>query len=367
MPAQHVHSVSLPSGTLRLDVSRAEVPLDDLLTYAVRRNPRRGFLLVSRVLGKHIPVSPQLARQIWARLVGLLPTLHRPHFIGMAETATALGEGVARRWAAQHPEQMASYQHSTRYTVDAPLLLRFDEPHSHAPAHLLYDPSEAARSAQELVLIDDEISTGTTLRHLASAWLAQCPQVRRVILVSLTDWCSRREALQAALPVPVDFVSLLSGSLTFDPNPDWQPPPLPAVVGNGHDKTALLSRRSARLGHWLSADELMWPDLSGLTGRILVLGTGEYQYPAFALADALERRGLAVQWSATTRSPVLPGPSIAHTLSFADNVGDAVPNYLYNVDPAAYDHILVTYEGGCLPDAALLAQLGAHARAVRLS
>ena len=70
---------------------------------------------------------------------------------------------------------------------------------------------------------------------------------------------------------------------------------------------------------------------------------------------------------ATTRSPILPGLAIRHTLSFTDNVRRRNAQFVYNVDPAAYTRILVAYEGACLPDPALMAALGPHAQAVRLS
>ncbi len=377
-------TVVLPSGTLTMQVDQSALPLGDLLDFAVRRNPRRGFLFVSKVLGKHIPIAPQTAKQVWTLLAAALPPLTQPHFIGLAETATALGEGVFRTWQEQYGQEgagrQATFQHTTRYLTRRPLLLRFDEPHSHAPAHLLYDPGEQARAARELVLVDDEISTGTTLQNLAAAWLELHPQVERVVLVSLTDWCGRREELAAALSIPVDFVSVLRGSFRFAPAPDWQPPQLPAVVGNGEDKTELLPRLSPRYGDvagvshepWAMGHEEppiahgSWPRAKS-TDRVLVLGTGEFQYPAYALAAALAPTVARCHWSATTRSPILPGLAIGHALTFRDNVGDGIPNYLYNVDPADYDHILLTYEGRCEPDPELLRQLGPHARAVKLA
>lgn len=362
-PPPETVRVTLPSGELRLEIERSSPPLPELLDYAVRRNPRRGFLFVSRVLGKHIPVAPAVSAATHAALARALPPLTQPHFIGLAETATALGEGVFRAWRAQ-TGRAATFQHTTRYLTGAPLLLRFDEPHSHAPAHLLYDPGPRARSARELVLVDDELSTGTTLENLARAWLALSPGLERVILVSLTDWCGRRAELGAALGVPTEFVSLLRGRYDFVPAPDWRPPELPAVVGRGDDKTAWLPAASARFG--VSVEEQGPLPEVGPEERVLVLGTGEFQYPAFALAQALAPHVRECRWSATTRSPILPGLAIRSALSFRDNVGDDIPNYLYNVNGADYDRILVTYEGECRPDPALLAALGPGAQAWRL-
>ena len=45
---------SLPYGTLHLDIDHADLPPDDLFALGARDNPRRAFLFVSKVLGKHI-------------------------------------------------------------------------------------------------------------------------------------------------------------------------------------------------------------------------------------------------------------------------------------------------------------------------
>lgn len=364
-----VQRISLPSGTLTLEIDHTASPLPELLDYAVRRNPKRGFLFVSRVLGKHIPIAPSTAARIYGQLAAALPPLHQPHFIGLAETATALGEGVFRAWQAQQHTTSGTFQHTTRYLLGGEPLLRFDEPHSHAPAHILYDAGSAARSARELVLVDDELSTGTTLQNLAAAWLERVGTVERVVMVSLTDWCPRQAEIRAALGVPVDFVSLLDGRFHFEPASNWQPPQLPAVTGNGADKSKLLSVAGPRTGgQWQLDPALSRQSLSLSTEeRILVLGQGEFQFPAFALAQRLEEEGLTVRWSATTRSPILPGLAIGHTLEFSDNVGDEIPNYLYNVRPSDYDRILVTYEGAAVPHTELLRQLGERAQAVRLA
>lgn len=360
--------VSLPSGTLNLEIERTALPLGDLLDFAVRRNPKRGFLFVSKVLGKHIPISPLTALATWEALAEALPPLSQPHFIGLAETATALGEGVFHAWSRQNGGR-GTFQHTTRYLTRHPVLLRFDEPHSHAPAHILYDTGAEARSARELVLVDDELSTGTTLQNLASAWLTGHPQVRRVVLVSITDWCGRREELGGELArrfgVEVDFVSVLRGAFAFAPSPDWTAPALPAVTGNGADKTGLLPEASARFGRPYHLPDFQ---LTGLkpTDRVLVLGLGEFQYPAHTLALALLPLVADVQWSATTRSPILEGLAIRTALSFTDSVGDDIPNFVYNVFPDDYDRILVTYEGACVPDPALLRALGEKAEAVKL-
>src|SRR5688500_13668543 len=70
----------------------------ELLGLALRRNPRRAQLRVSRVLGKHVPTDPRLVRGAGLRLGGLVGEVvagPNPLVLGYAETATALGHCVA--------------------------------------------------------------------------------------------------------------------------------------------------------------------------------------------------------------------------------------------------------------------------------
>ena len=377
--------IQLPSGELSIDVRSDSVwKLDDLLGFGVRRNPKRGYLLVSKVLGKHIPVSPLTIRAAHRALAEqIAPDLPGPLlFIGLAETATALGEGVAREWAAQTGKTQAersdfTFLHTTRYLQRGELTLRFQEPHSHASGHLVYRPAceEGQRhfaNARTLVLIDDELSTGTTLENLAREYMALSPHLERLLLVSLTDLCPRHGELQAALGLPVQSVSLLRGHLSFAPDPAYDPPALPPVSGNGSDKTPLLAAVSARNGQDATRSPLLGAALERLLQteagqRVLVLGTGEFQYLPYLLALRLQlaRPDLKVFNSATTRSPVLVWGQIGHALTFSDNYRDDIPNFVYNVAPGGYDQVWTGHEGQATPDPRLLELLGA--RSVQLA
>ena len=380
MVAHDVTCVQLPSGGLSLNIHAGSGwSLGDLLGFGVRRNPRRGYLLVSKVLGKHVPVSPLTIRAAHRALAVQIPAdLPGPLlFIGLAETATALGEGVAREWADHTGRGDFTFLHTTRYRQRGVLALEFQEPHSHASGHLVYRPASETDQrhfdhARTLVLIDDELSTGTTLENLARTYHALNPALERLLLVSLTDLCPRHTELQAALGLPVLSISLLRGELSFTPDPAYAPPTLPAVTGNGADKTDLLAPQSARsgqdAGHSPYLDAALTRLLKSAQGQsVLILGTGEFQYPPYLLALRLQhaRPDLRVLNSATTRSPVAVWGQIAHALEFADNYGDGIPNFLYNVRPGQYDQVWVCHEGQATPDPVLLDLL--NASAVRLA
>jgi hypothetical protein len=92
----------------------------------------------------------------------------------------------------------------------------------------------------------------------------------------------------------------------------------------------------------------------------LILGTGEFAYPPFVLAEQLERRGLDVLYQSTTRSPIMEGGAIGCSLTFADNYRDGIANFIYNARRDAYDRIVVCHETPVATvDPVLLNSLGA--------
>lgn len=354
------HTITLPCGTLRLAVEAAELPPAALCGFACRRSRKRGFVFVSRVLGKHVPVRPRVIADTHARLAAKLLDLPGPvAFVALAETATGLGQGVFEEVVRRTGRRDVVFLHTTRYRLARPPALGFEEPHSHAPDHLLYEPVEPDcadlfRRAASLVLVDDEISTGRTLLNLAAAYRRVNPRLAAVHLVCLTDWLGpRRAALAAELGVPETVHCLLRGGYTFDPNPAFDPGPAPDVTGRGDRKDSLLPTNHGRLGARgpLPYDLDAMIAAAGVTPgeRVLVLGTGEFAHPPFRLARRLEERGWDVWFQSTTRSPLVGGGELGAVLEFADNYGDDMPNYVYNVADRRYDRVLVGYETRPLP------------------
>jgi Phosphoribosyl transferase/TRSP domain C terminus to PRTase_2 len=362
-------TVHLPCGTLTLSVDHAEMPLDELCGFGSRRNRKRAFLIVSKVLGKHIPVRPSLMDRVHCLLAQKLGGIEGPVvLIALAETATGLGHGIFERLLESTGRQDVLFLHTTRYRLNRSLAFSFDETHSHAPEHLLYQPADPEdarlfRSARTLVLVDDEISTGRTLVNLARACIATNPHICSVRLVSITDWLppGRRAEVCAHLGLPVSFDHLLRGTFTFEPNPEFHPGPIPEVNGSASHKDAVLPGNHGRLG----LRGRLTPDLNGLLNgagphpgeRVLVLGTGEFSHLPYRLALSLEKRGCDVRFQSTTRSPVLVGGDIGSALEFVDNYHDGIPNYVYNVAGRDYDRILIGYETRWLPGAHRLPEL----------
>ncbi|MEU4272228.1 phosphoribosyltransferase [Streptomyces sp. NPDC026092] len=394
--------------------------LPGLLGLALRRNPRRAHLLVSNVLGKHVPQRPSVVHgagfSLGLRVRELLgdEEAARAVVLGYAETATGLGHSVADGLG------HAPYLHSTRRPVDGvPSAGGFEESHSHATSHLLLpeDPKLLAGDGT-LVLVDDEFSTGNTVLNTIRDLHERYPRERYVV-VALVDMRSAADLGRLAgfaqeIGARVDLVTGAAGTVRLPegvlekgqalvaaeeaaqqaaaheaahetvygsaPVPQPRTPrtaPVrvdlgwPADVPDG-------GRHGFRAPHAAALDEAL-PAMTerldaalGSARRVLVLGFEELMYAPLRLAVALERAGRDVSYSTTTRSPVLavddPGYAIRTRLVFpahdtpADGPGE---RYAYNVAGAGFDAVVAVVDSVAdTPELhaedGLLAQLAGH-------
>ncbi|MEU7514262.1 phosphoribosyltransferase [Streptomyces sp. NPDC042898] len=403
--------------------------LPALLGLALRRNPKRAHLLVSSVLGKHVPQRPSVVYGsglgLGVRVRELLgdEEAARSVVLGYAETATALGHAVADGLG------LAPYLHSTRRPVAGVARAGgFEESHSHATSHLLLpeDPKLLAGGGP-LVLVDDEFSTGNTVLNTIRDLHARYPRERYVV-VALVDMRStadlgRLDAFAEEIGARVDLLSAAAGTVHLPEGVlekgqelvaehekaygapgagqapvggvrepvrvtlDW-PEGLPD--GGRHGFTPehrelleeALPELAAGLGRALETDReaSAAPRTPGRGGRgVLVLGFEELMYAPLRLATALEETGHDVHYSTTTRSPVLavddPGYAIRTRLVFpahdapADGPGE---RYAYNVAGGGFDAVVLVVDSAAdtpelhAPDG-LLAQLAAHVPRVVLA
>ncbi|MFV3332793.1 phosphoribosyltransferase domain-containing protein [Pseudomonas sp. NY15437] len=349
----------LMRGELEVKVDDAVLPPSDLFGFAERRNPKRAFLFVSKVLGRHIPVRPSIMAASFESLAAEIPTnLPGPVLvIGMAETAVGLGAGVHRAFSATRPDTM--YLVSTRHPLGTELFTRFEEEHSHASAHLIHMPvdpevREMMLQARSLVLVDDEASTGKTFVNLHRALVdAGLSNIERVVTCVLTDWSAG--AVGKAIGDSATSVSLMKGSYQFNEDPSAPLPEMPDVGRVSIGEWPLSAQKDwGRLGV-RSVEDTLAPDLQVNPGeKIIVIGTSEFVWRPFLLAERLERAGADVHFSSTTRSPIALGHAIQHALSFSDNYGLGIPNFIYNVKPGQFDRVLICSE---TPAEALPAEL----------
>lgn len=375
MTTTHQACITLPRGTLALTYhSQANYSLDDLLGFAERINPKRAFLFVSKVLGRHIPASPQRMRQAFSDLAMLIPD-HLPTpivVIGMAETAVGLSAGVHQTLQRRYPE--AILLNSTRHAQTGKLFTKFSEDHSHASEHLIYQSDDialqqAVLEAKTLIMVDDEASTGQTCQNVVNALReAGMRHLQQVHLATLVDWSLGKVSAQPFDKIAFFRHHLLSGAWTWTDAPNSAPIAMPDVATTKAGSQPILAtgdwgRKPTRFTH--AGLDGLWQNLCQQVAldeladkKILVLGSNEFVWLPFLLAEKLAQvmpSTTTVKFSALTRSPIaVPAAQIAdssttisaiqHRLSFNDNYGLGMTNFVYNVVPSAWDWILLCVE-----------------------
>ncbi|MXM62682.1 phosphoribosyltransferase [Streptomyces sp. HUCO-GS316] len=382
--------------------------LTELVGLALRRNPKRAHLLVSNVLGKHVPQSPSvvyghgfaLGRRV-RELLGAEQT-RRAVVLGYAETATGLGHSVADGLG------LAPYLHSTRRAVPGVATAGgFEESHSHATSHLLL-PEDPALLAGDgpLVLVDDEFSTGNTVLNTVRDLHQRYPRPQYVV-VALIDMRSaadagRLEDFAQEIGARVDLVAAASGTVRLpdgvlekgqelvaryeadsleadgpidsarargtarpaqgDPHSDYNGLPhgpvqrvdlcWPAGLPDGGRHGFTPAHRTRLEGALPAMAARLAEALPADARSVLVLGFEELMYVPLRLARELERVARAeVRYSTTTRSPVLavddPGYAIRSRLVFPahDDPADGPgERYAYNVAGAGFDAVVAVVD-----------------------
>ncbi len=353
-----IHTVSLPTGELNLSLAASDFAIDDLTDYAARQNPKRGFLFVSKLLAKYWPSSPAAMAQMHHYLAQALASSVQDTsvFIGMAEAAAGLGQGVYEAYARQPSSAEHLFIHTSRYLLADIQRLDFQEQHSHATQFYLYVPTEPFLqtiflNAQSLVLIDDELTTGTTFVNLINAYRHVNPKIERVVIVSILNFVDskRQQQIRQQLELDVYFISALAADVNFMPNPDYCYTRIPNVRSKPDCKRQHLSLSAGRLGIQGELVIDMMPVKQLIRGwkkaqRVLVLGTGEFVHVAFLMARYLEQQGWNVRVQSTARSPLLKGDAIKEKMEFIDNYADNIPNFLYNVAEGQYDQVIICHE-----------------------
>jgi len=349
--------VELATGVLTVEIREAAFPLDELCAFAARNNRKRGFLFVSKVLGKHWPASPSMIRRVHEYLAERIHVKAGPVvFIAMAETATGLGQGVFEAFLERQCRNDGLFLHTTRHRVPGREFLNVEETHTHAPDLYLYRPLAADHdalfcSARTLVVIDDEISTGSTLCNLVNAYRRCNRHLERVHFVAITDFSGLNSTTRfsARVGLPVDCIAVLYGAFTFQARESALAETPPPATGDNRCKPGTLADDVGRFGTTsplrCHAGHLR-AFAEGLESgtRVLVLGTGEFMHAAFRLGFSLEAMGFQVAVQATTRSPILVGSGVVRRLAFPDNYGEGIANYLYNVAPEDYARAIVCHE-----------------------
>lgn len=359
-PYIEIKNYPLKTGMLEVRIRRSAIPIDNIFGIAGRPNAKRPFHFVNRLLGKHIPTrlaDMQLVHRLLAKEILAKPLVFPVLFVTFAEAATCMGESIFAEICKNISEGVC-FQRTTRHHFDRPIAFSCLEHHSHAPYHYFYYPKEGSPertifdTAKSIILIDDEFTTANTACSFLKNYLALNKNVLSIFFVCQTNWISHKhlQEIASAFPCNIEFISLADGDIEFFPNhlffsnsDNWN------SEGNGYSMDLRVVREiDSRFGilaaEILSNFRMIQDYIITKPKRLLVLGTGEFNYLPFLYAQSLEYAGHDVTFYSTTRTPLLVGGIIDNVMNFKDNYGEGIDNFLYNYNSKQYDNVIICYE-----------------------
>lgn len=324
------------------------------------RNAKRAYLLVNPLQAKHMPVSPTEALTMMRTLgEGLRQEFPGARLVlGFAETATALGAAVASRLG---PD--CAFLTTTREAGEGPGWVRFLEEHSHAAEQKLWggDLDALLQETDMVLFVDDEISTGKTLRNMVAQLTRRWPALgeKTLVAASLLNRVTpeQEEALADAgitcrclVRLPQEDHTAQVADWTVTEAPPAVPPNLSFRQETLPGEGLLDPRKTLRIGAYDSSCQAVAEAMLSHTlgpvdtlGKTLVLGTEECMYPALILGEKLERLGAEVCCHATTRSPIglcdAPGYPIRSGWKLPSFYEEERTTYVYNL--REYDTVIV--------------------------
>lgn len=324
------------------------------------RNAKRAYLLVNPLQAKHMPVSPTEALTMMRTLgEGLQQEFPGARLVlGFAETATALGAAVASRLG---PD--CAFLTTTREAGEGPGWVRFLEEHSHAAEQKLWggDLDALLQKTDTVLFVDDEISTGKTLRNMVAQLTRRWPALGEKTLVAaslLNRVTPEQEEDLADAGITCRCLVRLPQEDHTAQVADWTvteaPPAVPQNLSFRQEtlpgEGLLDPRKTLRIGAYDSscqavAEAMLSRALGPVEtlGKTLVLGTEECMYPALRLGEGLERLGAEVCCHATTRSPIglchAPGYPIRSGWKLPSFYEEERTTYVYNL--REYDTVIV--------------------------
>ena len=327
-----------------------DLNLDDLVSIGYRdNNSKRNFLFISKVLGKHIEVKPDICKVtgflLASTILGVTKetrmlinyikdnnkeinvnevmnlayrTNEKLVVLGFAETATGLGMAVASAI------ENSYYITTTREDIKGiKSFLKFEEEHSHATTHKCFpEDIYKLREADRIILVDDEITTGKSMLNIIKE-LKKTTGVRKYEILTILDWrnLENRNLYKDFIrknKVEIEVRALISGDIEIEDNNVYcnENESLLSEKMNANSLN-ILSRKgqylkfTGRFGVYFddikkleeecirAANKIQ--EIIGYNKKILVLGHGENIYIPSRIASYLKGD---VYFKSTTRSPI---------------------------------------------------------------
>lgn len=329
---------------------------NDLVRVAKRENNnKRTYLVMNKLQGKHIPVSPKKAMELFGELADTIQEAYKdecPLIVGFAETATAISAAVAGSLDCY-------YIQTTREIVEDAEYLYFSEAHSHAMEQKLVKNhiDEVIGNVSRVVFIEDEVTTGNTILDLVNVMEQEYGKNIRFSVASILNGMNEESmhrydekgiTLHYLVKTNHDSYDsrverfLMDGEYWSSPAARKKNAPWMEITGGSNARKLVksLDYQNACLKLWNAVDCKI---ARKTTDSILVLGTEEFMYPALYIAMKIEETGCRVRFHATTRSPIMVNSQAEYPLHkrFEQKSLYDETRVTYVYELSRYDQVLV--------------------------
>lgn len=276
-------------------------------------NPNRDFIIMNTRQAKHFPSDPENSLELMEELGRKLAQDGRAEkstvVIAFAETATAIGAVVSGFF------HDCFFVTTTREALpDWVTSISFEESHSHAKRHsLCIRDEDLFRRAAQVILVDDEFTTGNTAIGLKNALDGCLAPGCRVYAAALAASQESIENFNNAGIIPVYLAKLeditnRAVPEKFSPDRNVQP----RKFGDILRRNAILDPRlGVPADSYISEVRKFCGQLAeSFSGNseqtVEIIGTEEFCYPPLLLGKKLSEKYKRVVVHSVTRSPMLP-------------------------------------------------------------
>ena len=330
-------------------------PVKDVVKMAKRHNnPKRDFLFVNTLLGKHIAVSgveaikmhQSLGDEVYQLFLRKGWSDKKVLLVGFAETATALAQSLmfyALRQKEKFPLNVVAYTQTTREKIAENdfINISFEEEHSHATTQKLYfDPN---LDYDVVLFVEDEITTGNTILNFIVQF-EKYQSGKQYAVASILNWQNDVDE-QRFVEKSVETAYLVRGKIKeelpqfsisegytldlFDKDAQYElelsvtnNPRLPMTMSD-FERYEYFGNIEGKILKKILATKSFKP-------KVLVIGTEENMFLPTVLASMLN-----ADVKATTRSPIEPSPVAGYPISSRTVLNSAYEGgrttYLYNM------------------------------------
>lgn len=291
-------------------------------------NTKRTYLVVDPLQGKHVPVSPAKALDLFSDLADEVRDEYGKEallVVGFAETATAIGAQVAVCLGAK-------YIQTTRETIPGVEYLFFSEEHSHATEQKLVrtDIDAVIGQIDRILFVEDEVTTGQTILNIISRIEGYCadkilPDKLRFSVLSLLNGMDGahvaryvRKGIRLHYLCKTDHSRFAERAERYRGDGEYVTYDSRFACDSGCVSSVeemsvsgyMNARRLVEAPSYEKACGKLWERVKARLLKkeyqnLLVIGTEEFMYPALFIGEKLEQAGKAVKCHATTRSPIV--------------------------------------------------------------